>query len=98
MSFETKTEKVKEHLETNGNITTWEAIQNYGATRLSAIIFNLRKRGFNIISNWQYRIDRNGKKSRYVKYELDEEKMIRENENHIPGYWGGIEDENVLQN
>jgi len=86
MSFETKTEKVKEHLETNGNITTWEAIQNYGATRLSAIIFNLRKRGFNIISNWQYRIDRNGKKSRYVKYELDEEKMIRENENHIPGY------------
>ena len=83
-SEETKTKKVKEHLENKGNITTWEAIQKYGATRLSAIIFNLRKRGYNINNNWQEELDRNGKKTRYVKYELDEEKMIRENENHTP--------------
>lgn len=84
MSIETKVSKVKEHLEKKGSITTWDAIQLYGATRLSQIIFLLRNRGYNITSNWQEDIDRNGNKSRYVKYELDERQMIQENENHIP--------------
>tara|TARA_R100000781_G_scaffold105110_1_gene68919 strand:- start:288 stop:533 length:246 start_codon:yes stop_codon:yes gene_type:complete len=44
----TKTGKVLEHLQREGNITTWEAIQLYRATRLSAIIFNLKKEGHNI--------------------------------------------------
>lgn len=83
-SMEAKTKKVKEHLEDKGNITSWEAIERYRATRLSAIIFNLRKRGYNIKSNWQEGLDKEGNKSRYVRYELDEEQMIRENDNHIP--------------
>lgn len=37
-----KTKAVEEHLQNNGSITSWEAITNYRATRLSAIIFNLR--------------------------------------------------------
>lgn len=40
----TKTKAVLQHLEEFGNITSWEAIKEYGATRLSAIIFNLRHR------------------------------------------------------
>ena len=36
-----KTEKVLEHLKEYGTITSLEAIDLYGATRLSAIIFNL---------------------------------------------------------
>ena len=84
MSIETKTTKVKEHLEKQGSITTWDAIKLYGATRLSAIIFNLRKRGYNIKDNWQEDIDKNGNKTRYVKYELDESQMIKENQNHVP--------------
>ena len=43
-----KTAAVQLHLIENGKITSWEAIQKYGATRLSSIIFNLRKRGMNI--------------------------------------------------
>ena len=39
-----KARQVEEHLRKYGSITSWEAIQNYKATRLSAIIFNLRKR------------------------------------------------------
>jgi hypothetical protein len=39
-----KTDKILEHLQTYGSITSWEAIQKYGATRLSAIIFELRKK------------------------------------------------------
>ena len=33
------------HLKTYGTITSYEAIKEYGATRLSAIIFNHRKAG-----------------------------------------------------
>ena len=47
----TKTQKVIEHLKTHRSITTWEAIELYRATRLSAIIFNLRLQGFNIDSD-----------------------------------------------
>ena len=42
--METKTAKVLEHLKKFKTITSWEAIQLYKATRLSAIIFNLRKK------------------------------------------------------
>jgi hypothetical protein len=38
------------HLQKYNNITSWEAIKEYGATRLSAIIFNLRKSGYIIHS------------------------------------------------
>jgi hypothetical protein len=45
-----KSSRVLEHLEKFGSITSWEAIENYGATRLSAIIYNLRDEGYEIIS------------------------------------------------
>lgn len=62
-----KTQKVLDHLKKYGSITSWEAIDNYGATRLSAIIFNLRKyyhiEGVDHIAN-----DRYGNPSTYTKY------------------------------
>ena len=39
----TKLQKVLEHLQKNNTITSMEAIDLYGATRLSDIIFKLRK-------------------------------------------------------
>ena len=38
------------HLSKYGQITSWEAIKEYGATRLSSIIHNLRKENYNIVS------------------------------------------------
>ena len=73
--MDTKTNKIKEHLQNYGNITSWEAIQLYKATRLSAIIFNLRKQGFLITDVWQESINKDGEKSRYVRYELDKNQM-----------------------
>lgn len=65
----TKTEAVLKHLEEVGHITSLEAIKEYGATRLSAIIFNLRhKYNMNIENEWIEFTDRYGSKSRYVKY------------------------------
>jgi len=45
-----QTDSIKKHLRTMGTITSWEAIQTYGATRLSAIIYNLRNNGWDIDS------------------------------------------------
>ena len=66
-----KTEKVLNHLKENGSITSLEAIDLYGATRLSAIIFNLRNRGYNIETIDLPFVDRFGTKSHYGKYVLN---------------------------
>ena len=66
----TKSSQVKEHLLTKGFITSWMAIELYGATRLSAIIFNLRRKGMNIISQPESTLDRNGNLCNFVRYVL----------------------------
>lgn len=66
-----KHQKVLEHLQNYGSITSLEAIELYGATRLSAIIFNLRKQGFNIETIDLPFTDRFGIKSHYGKYMLN---------------------------
>ena len=67
-----KTEKVLEHLQKYGCITSLEAIELYGATRLSDIIFRLRKRNYNISTIDMPFVDRFGTKSTYGKYVLAE--------------------------
>lgn len=65
----TKTKAVMQHLEEFGNITSWEAIKEYGATRLSAIIFNLRHRyDMNIENETIDFVDRYGNHSSFAKY------------------------------
>lgn len=65
-----KTRLVLKHLLDGGNITSWEAIQRYGATRLSAIVFKLKKEGFDIQDEWLEEYDRFGNKTRFKKYWL----------------------------
>ena len=68
----TQTEAILRHLENQGSITSWEAIRDYGATRLSAIIYNLRHRyNLDIENEWIEFTDRYGSKARYVKYNLN---------------------------
>jgi|TARA_R100000353_G_scaffold162352_1_gene122539 hypothetical protein len=65
-----KARKVLEHLIKYGSITTWTAFTKYRATRLSAIIFNLRHRdGYNIES-----VEQKGKDGYFVEYILHEAK------------------------
>lgn len=65
-----KTRLVLHHLLKNSGITSWEAIEKYGATRLSAIIFNLKREGWNIQDEWIEEYDRYGNKTRFKKYFL----------------------------
>lgn len=65
-----KTQVVLEHLKEHGTITSLEAIDKYGATRLSDIIYRLRKQGINIETINIPFTDRYGTKSKYGKYIL----------------------------
>lgn len=58
---------VLRHLKDKGNITTFEAFTEYGATRLSAIIFELRKKHI-ITDEWIERVNRYGENIRFKKY------------------------------
>ena len=66
----TKTSEVLRHMEEHGSITSMEAIENFGATRLSAIIFNLRKRGYDIETVDTGGVDRYGHAVNYATYIL----------------------------
>jgi len=56
------------HLKTYGSITSYEAIREYGATRLSAIIFNHRKEGYDIDSLPLTKKTRFGRNTTIAKY------------------------------
>lgn len=65
-----KHQLVKEHLLEHGSITSWEAIQQYGATRLASIICNLRKQGYDIRTIMREETDRFGNTCQYANYVL----------------------------
>lgn len=60
----------------NGSITSWEAIKEFGITRISARIFELRKRGFFIENEWEHTTNRYGDKIKYARYVLNKEKTF----------------------
>ena len=64
----TKHNQVKKHLIEKGTIDSWTAIELYGATRLSAIIFNLRVEGHNIDSIPNTSYDRNQELCNFTTY------------------------------
>ena len=65
----TKTRMIYYHLKKHGSITSMEAIEKYGATRLSAIIWELRHREFmDIESVDRFCFDRYGNPCNYVEY------------------------------
>lgn len=68
MNTVTQRQQVLNHLKTNGTITSWEAITLFRATRLSGIIYSLRKSGYPITST----METNGDKH-YARYTLEGE-------------------------
>lgn len=63
-----KTEEVLRYLQRNKSITSWNAIDAFGATRLSGIIYRLKKRGYNIITKKEEIIDRYGNTCQFARY------------------------------
>jgi hypothetical protein len=70
---------VLEHLKKHGSITSYDAIKLFGATRLSALIYNLRyKGGYNISTTFEAVVTRYGRKTQIARYVLKE--RVTENE------------------
>lgn len=67
----TQTKIVLKHLQTYGKITSWEAIEEYGITRLGSRIYDLRKEGYQIKSRSETVKTRLGNKTNIAVYELE---------------------------
>ena len=62
-----QTSKVLEHIKRCGSITSMEAFRQYGITRLSGRIFDLRRAGYPISMTYE-----NNGDARYGVYRLEE--------------------------
>jgi hypothetical protein len=67
-----QTDDVLKFIQEEGSITSMDAIREFGATRLSAIIFNLRKKGYNITTTMEVSKNRYGKTVEFARYILEE--------------------------
>lgn len=67
----THRDRIKQYLFDNKSITSWEAIKEFGITRLSAVIYDLRyKEGLNIETKYESSKNRYGDSVSYARYIL----------------------------
>ena len=64
-------ERILRHLQDYGTITSWEAIQEYGCTRLSHYIYLLKKDGHSIKGENEPFTNRYGERSHFTRYRLE---------------------------
>lgn len=64
----TMKDRVFRYLQDNGSITTWEAIQQLGCTRLSEYIRQLRTEGVPVDDKWLERKNRYGENIKFKSY------------------------------
>ena len=64
-------ERVLDYMNNFGSISSLEAFRDLGVTRLSAVIFNLKKAGYNITSNREKATNRYGDTTYFARYRLE---------------------------
>ena len=69
----TQENQILNHLKQHKFITSWEAIQEYRITRLSARIYELREKGYQIITK---NVTENGKT--FAEYSLISTTLLKE--------------------
>lgn len=67
-----KTKLVLDWLKSHAGISSMDAFEHLGVTRLAAVIFELRKKGYDIETVIVDGKDRYGNRSRYARYYLRE--------------------------
>ena len=68
--MDTQERGVLEWLQSGHTITPLEALQKFGSLRLSAIIFDLRQKGHDIITFREESVDKYGHKKAYARYAM----------------------------
>lgn len=81
MSKRSQISDVIEHLRKYKSITSLEAIELFGATRLSGIIFILREKGFGIETEIVQGKNRYGHSTNYAVYRLTKDINDKEDKN-----------------
>lgn len=66
----TQNEMLLDYLSKNGSITTYESFTELFITRLSARIYELKKKGYNFEEEWVIKKNRYGKTCSFKKYIL----------------------------
>lgn len=69
-------QRVLDYIEQFGSITSLDAFKDLGITRLSAVIFDLRKQGYNVCSNTEVQLNRYGEKAHFSRYYIPKERQI----------------------
>ena len=70
MREKSKTQDVLNHLKIYGSISQREAVEHYNLYRLSSVIYELRKRGYEITSEIKPFVSKYGIKSNFAIYHL----------------------------
>lgn len=68
----TQYDRVLKHLKDYGTITSWESFSEYGITRLSAVVYLLRKDGYNITGEFKSTKNRYGDPTSFIEYKLQD--------------------------
>lgn len=68
----TQTQAVLDWLMSGDSISSFEAFKELGVTRLSAIVFRLRQKGYNITSTDEKTTNRFGGTVTFSRYKLEE--------------------------
>ena len=64
-------ERILRHMQDYGQITTKEAFEEYGITRLSGRMYDLRKAGYAITSTIVHGMNRYGEATHFAVYRLE---------------------------
>ncbi len=74
----TQEKAILKHLLSGKELTSIQAIELFGVTRLSALIFNLRQKGYDIRQRRQTVNTRYGRHTSVAVYWLEDPKEVRE--------------------
>lgn len=74
MTLESQDKIVLRHMTKHKTISSYQAFELYGITRLSAKIYNLREAGHRIGMVWRETVNRYGKTVRYGEYFIEKTK------------------------
>lgn len=66
----TQKSRILRHIQDYKSITSWDSYMEYGITRLSAIIFVLKKEGYKFTDEWISSKNRYNEKTQFKKYIL----------------------------
>lgn len=77
----TQKDRIINYIREFGSISSWEAYADLGITQLGARIDQLKKDGYEFVTEWENKTNRYGEPTSYKRYRIVD--MISQNMEHI---------------